>query len=197
MSPITHFLTGWVAANCAKLDRKERAIVALACVAPDIDGLGIIPELLTRNSAHPLLWFTLYHHRLHTLAFAVVVAAIACALAKQRWKTALLAFLTFHIHLFEDVLGSRGPDGYQWPIPYLSPFSSKLQLMWSGQWGLNAWPNVAITAVLLAITLWLAWRRGFSPIEMVSRKADAAFIGVLRNRFPRPGASSAGERTSA
>lgn len=195
MSPITHFFTGWAAANCAKLDRKERAIVALACVAPDIDGLGIIPELLTRNSTHPLLWFTLYHHALHTLAFGVVVAAIAFALAEQRLKTALLAFLAFHVHLFEDVLGSRGPDGYQWPIPYLAPFSSKLQLVWSGQWGLNAWPNVALTAVLLAITLWLAWRRGFSPIEMISTKADAAFISVLRNRFPTD-ARGAQERTS-
>jgi membrane-bound metal-dependent hydrolase YbcI (DUF457 family) len=185
MSPVTHFLSGWVFANCARLDRRERAIVTLACVAPDVDGLGIIPELLTRNSSHPLLWFTLYHHSLHTLAFSLVVAAIAFALARQRWKTALLALASFHLHLFEDILGSRGPDGYQWPIPYLAPFSQFVQLIWSGQWGLNAWPNVAITAALLLITFWLAWLRGFSPLEMISTKADAAFVEALRQRFPR------------
>lgn len=184
MSPITHFLTGWVVANCTNLDRKERALVTLACVAPDIDGLGIIPELLTRNSAHPLLWFTLYHHALHNLAFALVVAVAAFALANQRWKTAWLALLSFHIHLFEDVLGSRGPDGYQWPVPYLEPFSSGLQVVWRGQWGLNAWPNVVITVALLLIAFWLAWRRGFSPLEMISMKADAALITALRRRFP-------------
>jgi inner membrane protein len=59
MSPVTHFFSGWVLANCANLNRKDRALVTLACVIPDIDGLGIIPEVLTRNSAHPLLWFTL------------------------------------------------------------------------------------------------------------------------------------------
>lgn len=187
MSPVTHFLTGWVFANCAKLDRKERAIVTLACVAPDVDGLGIIPELLTRNSPHPLLWFTLYHHSLHTLAFSVVIAGLAFALARQRWKTGLLAFLSFHLHLFEDVLGSRGPDGYQWPIPYLAPFSSALELAWRGEWGLNAWPNVALTVLLLLITFWLAWRRGFSPIEMISAKADAVFVRALRQRVPAPG----------
>ena len=145
MSPVTHFLSGWVLANCARLDRKDRAIVTVACVIPDIDGFGIIPELLTRNSAHPLLWFSLYHHSLHNLAFALVVAAVAFAIATRKWTTSVLALLSFHLHLFEDVLGSRGPEGDQWPIPYLAPFSSALQITWHGQWGLNAWPNVVLT----------------------------------------------------
>ena len=184
MSPVTHFLSGWVLANCARLNRKDRAIVTLVCIIPDIDGLGIIPEVLTRNSAHPLLWFTLYHHSLHTLAFALVVAALAFAVATRKWATGLLALLSFHLHLFEDVLGSRGPDGYQWPIPYLYPFSSSLQFAWRGEWGLNAWPNVALTIALLLVTLWLAGRRGFSPLEMISTKADASLVATLRQRFP-------------
>jgi inner membrane protein len=185
MSPVTHFLTGWVFANCARLDRRERALVTLASVTPDIDGLGIIPELLTRNSAHPLLWFSMYHHSLHTLAFGLAVAAVAFALAKQKWKTGLLALVSFHVHLFEDVLGSRGPDGDPWPIPYLKPFSSTMELTWHGQWQLNAWPNVAITVALLMTTFWLAWWRGFSPLEMISQKGDVAFVAALRRRFPR------------
>jgi len=159
MSPVTHFLSGWVFANCAKLNRRDRALVTMACVIPDIDGVGIIPEFLTRHSSHPLLWFTLYHHRLHNLMFALVVAAISFVVATQKWKTAALVLLSFHLHLFEDVLGSRGPDGYQWPIPYLWSFSSSWQITWSGEWALNAWPNVAITVVLLVVTLWLAWSR--------------------------------------
>lgn len=184
MSPVTHFFSGWVLANCAHLNRRDRALVTLACVAPDVDGLGIIPELLTRNTAHPLLWFTLYHHSLHNLGLALVVAAVAFALATRKLATSLLAFLSFHLHLLEDVLGSRGPDGYQWPIPYLQPFSSSFQLTWRGQWPLNSWQNVILTVLLLLITLWLAWRRGFSPLEMVSPKADAALVGTLRQRFP-------------
>ncbi len=183
MSPITHFLTGWVFANSFRLEPRERALVTLASVAPDMDGLGIIPELLTRNSSHPLLWFSLYHHSLHNLAFAIVVAVTVSMWAAQKWKTGLLAFVSFHLHLFEDLIGSRGPDGDPWPIPYLKPFSP-LQLSWHGQWALNAWPNVALTVALLLTTLWLAWRRGFSPLEMVSTKADAALITTLRQRFP-------------
>ena len=105
MSPVTHFLSGWLLANCARLDRRDRAIVTLACVVPDVDGLGIFAELVTRNSAHPLQWFTLYHHSLHNLAFAVLVTVMAVALAQRRWVTGGLCFLSFHLHLFEDVLG--------------------------------------------------------------------------------------------
>jgi hypothetical protein len=34
------------------------------------------------------LWFTLYHHSLHTLAFALVVAVVSFVLARQRWRVA-------------------------------------------------------------------------------------------------------------
>jgi membrane-bound metal-dependent hydrolase YbcI (DUF457 family) len=159
-------------------------LVTLAGVAPDIDGLGIVAEYLTRNSRHPLEWFSTYHHSLHSLPFAVVVAAVSFAFATQRWKAASLAFLSFHVHLLEDLLGSRGPEGHQWPIPYLMPFSRACELTWRGQWALNAWPNFAITISMLLMTFYLAWKRGFSPLEMVSLKADAAFVAALRKRIP-------------
>src|SRR5258707_13144025 len=88
MSPATHFFTGWVLANSASLSRRERALVTLACVVPDVDGLGIVAEYLTRNSQHPIEWFSTYHHSLHSLPFAIVVAGMTFALANQRWKTA-------------------------------------------------------------------------------------------------------------
>ena len=187
MSPVTHFLTGWVFANGANLQRRDRDLVTLACVVPDIDGLGIIPELLTRNSGHPLLWFSLYHHSLHGLPFAVAVALLAFLLGVQRWKTAALAFFSFHLHLLEDLVGSRGPEGYQWPISYLSPFSPVLQWTWSGQWALNAWPNLVLTLALLIVTFYWTWRRGFSPLEIFSERAELACMQAFRHRFPKPG----------
>src|SRR4051794_39532823 len=78
MSPVTHFFAGWLLASVSPtgrpttLTRREKALVVAAAVAPDIDGIGIVPELLTRNTSHPLLWFSQYHHSLHTLAFALV-----------------------------------------------------------------------------------------------------------------------------
>jgi hypothetical protein len=186
MSPITHFFMGWAVANAVpSLTKRDRSFVTWASVVPDIDGLGIIAEKLTQNSSHPLNWWSNYHHMLgHNLGFALVVSIVAAFLARQKIKTALLVLLSFHLHLLADLVGARGPDGDQWPIPYLFPFSKKLQLTWSGQWALNAWPNMVITVALIGIAVMLAWQRGFSPLEIFSAKADAAFVRTLRNRFP-------------
>jgi hypothetical protein len=189
-----------------------------AAVAPDIDGLGIIPELLTRNTSHPLLWFSQYHHSLHTLAFALLCTLagylIAGQLATSRpfatsshssdstfgpgirgpqpprrclpthpWLTAFLVFISFHLHLLCDLIGARGPDGDQWPIPYLKPFSNTLQLTWHGQWALNGWQNFLITGFLLVATFWIAHRHGDSPLELISEPANQALTRTLRQRF--------------
>ncbi len=190
MSPVTHLLVSWMVANSTKLGRRGRAAVTVAGVIADVDGLGANPEVLTRNTSNPLLWFSEYHHTFHNVTLALAAALGAFVLAGRRWKAALLAFLAFHLHLLGDLLGARGPDGEQWPIPYLLPFSDVWQWRWAGQWELNAWPNWALTALLLLATFYLAWKRGFSPLELVSLRADAAFIRTLRRRFGQPSASS-------
>jgi len=206
MSPVTHFFAGWLLTavspngKLAALSRREKTLVVAAAVAPDLDGLGIVPELLTRNSAHPLLWFSRYHHSLHTLFFALIVtlaAFLISAIANRTrgqvvqdqhgsprpWVTALLVFLSFHLHLLCDLVGARGPDGDQWPIPYLLPFSSSLQLTWRGQWALNAWQNFAITGVLLVATLWIVWKHGSSPLELASERWNQKLVEAVRSRF--------------
>ncbi len=197
MSPATHFLFGWMVANTARLERRDRAAVTLAGIAPDFDAFGVVPEVLTRGTSHPLPWFSEYHHILgHNIGAAVVTALICFALGKRRLTTALLALLSFHLHLFCDYIGAKGPEGYGWPIPYLLPFSDKWQLVWSHQWALNGWQNFACSAVLLAATFYLAWLRGYSPVGMISTSADATFVGALRQRFgePRPPLRAAAAR---
>jgi hypothetical protein len=184
---MTHLLVGWNVSNVARLERRDRAIVTLAGVIPDIDGFGIIADFVTAQSDHPLYWYGSYHHLLgHNLAFGAVVAAAALCLGKRRVLVTVLAGISFHLHLLGDLVGSRGPDVYQWPIPYLQPFTEAWQLVWVGQWELDAWPNFAVTAALLASTLYLAWKRGSSPVELVSPRADAAFVRILRARFGEP-----------
>jgi len=184
VSPITHFLTSWLVANIGDLEVKEQAAITLAGVTPDLDGVGIVAEYLTRESDRPLEWYSNYHHVLgHNLVFGLLAAGAALAFSKRRWKTSALCFVSFHIHLLCDLAGSRGPDGFQWPIKYLFPLSSTFQLSWNGQWELNAWPNFALTAAALLLTLQLAFKRGRSPLAIFSRSADQAVVKALRDRF--------------
>ena len=184
MHPITHFLIGWAAANTAALDRRDRMMVTGAAVIADLDGLGAIPELLTLPSDPSLPWYSGYHHMLtHNVGVALMVAMITLWFARRRFLTPLLASLGFHLHLLGDLMGSRGPDGYQWPIPYFLPFSDARQLTWNGQWQLNAWPNITLTILLLTLTFYWAWRRGYSPMEMFSPSADRALVAALRKNF--------------
>ena len=186
MSPVTHFLTGWIAANASThLDRRSRGIIAFASVAPDLDGIGMIPEMLTAGSEHPLLWYSAYHHVVcHNLAFGLILVMLGWMIGTRRWLTAMLVLLSFHLHLAADLVGSRGPDGYQWPIPYFYPFSNTWQMAWNGQWELNAWPNYLVTALALFAVFALARKRGYSPIEVVSEAADRAFVQAVRRRWP-------------
>ena len=187
MSPITHLLVGWAVANVTPLKERERALITVAGVIPDVDGLGIVAEVLTRDSAAPLEWWSRYHHVIgHNIGFALVVTAAVWWLSTRRAVVPLLALLSFHLHLLGDLIGGRGPDGHQWPIPYLLPLSDAWQLTWNGQWALNAWPNFVVTGIFLALTFRLALRRGVSPLEMVSRRANTAFVLALRERFGHP-----------
>lgn len=182
MSPITHFLVGWTIANTANLSPRDRMLVTVAGVIPDLDGFGIAVDLATRHATD---WWGRFHHELgHNLGFCLLVTIVFTAFAKRRGMTALLVALSFHLHLLCDVIGARGPDGDQWPIPYLEPFSHLPRLAWSGQWALNAWPNMLITAMLIALSMRWAWKRGYSPLEIFSRKADTIFVETLRRRVP-------------
>jgi len=187
MHPPTHFLISWAVANTAKLERRDRTLVTVSGIVADVDGAGVVVELLTRDSENPLMWFAEYHHELcHNLTFGIVYALFALAIARRRVVTALMSLGVFHLHLLCDILGARGPDGSQWPIPYFAPFSDSPSLAWSGQWYLHGWPNMLITGVMVILTFYLAWKRGFSFVGIFSEKADEKFVAILRKRFGEP-----------
>lgn len=189
MNLATHFLFGWAVANAAPVGKRDRLFIVAASVLPDIDGLVIVADFVAGHAADDLVWWSRWHHVLgHNLGFALAIALVCFILGRRRALTSITALLAIHLHFLCDVVGARGPEGAQWPIPYLLPFSSSLQLTWSGQWALNAWPNFAVTGALLLLAFYLAWYRGFSPVELVSSRADSLVVSALRRRFGTPGA---------
>jgi inner membrane protein len=183
MSPITHFLVGWVALERLRVNPRDKALVVLAGLAPDLDGLGIVVDFTTRALGMPETDYYQSLHRMygHGLPAALVFAAIAGAFGVQRLGVALLAFVSVHLHFLGDLLGSRGTTAEDlWGIYYFAPFSTAFELSWAGQWPLVGWQNMAISAVLLGIVMLRASRLGYSPVVLLSQRVDAAFVATLR-----------------
>jgi hypothetical protein len=183
MSPITHFLFGWVAFERALPARRDKLLVALAGVAPDVDGLGMLVDLANRalGRAETNYYFQFHRQLAHGLPAAIAFALLAAACARQRLRTAIAVFACVHLHLLCDLAGSRGalPDDL-WPIHYLEPLASVPVWTWTHQWPLVGWQNLAITAGLMLATMARAARRGYSPVGLASERADAVFVAVLR-----------------
>lgn len=181
MNPATHLFISWSVANTDSLERRDRLMVTIGGLLPDIDAIGLIPELI---SGGKIDWYSRYHHIIaHNFMPCVLGIIPIILLTRKKFLTALLFIFAFHIHLFCDVIGARGPEGYQWPIPYLWPFNPDFQITWSHQWLVNAWPNMVITVFFIIITIWLARIKGYSIFSLISDKIDKAFVETIKNRF--------------
>jgi hypothetical protein len=171
MSPIVHAELSWLCSQ-PLVHRRDRILVTVAGVLPDLDGLAILGGLDAYGR---------WHHRLTHGAIAAVLTVVLCStLSQQRFKTPLLGAITFHLHLLCDLVGS-GPG---WAIWYLWPFRMD-EWYWAGQWDLGSWQNGLIgmiaTALCLLGAVW--WRR--TIVEVFSVRADQRVTAALRSRLGR------------
>jgi hypothetical protein len=183
MSPLTHLLASWIVAAKTTDNLRDRRLVTLAGVAPDLDGLGIVLDFANGAfTSGKFYYYQTYRHMLtHGLPASLVCSMLMAALARRRWRVFWLSLLTFHLHLLCDLVGSRGPDrADNWPIFYFAPLSQ--HPMWSCQyqWPLDGWQNRIITVALLLWALCLAVKKGDSFVGVINRRCDRIFVGVLQ-----------------
>jgi hypothetical protein len=185
MSPLTHLVGSWLVAVATTNNPRDRKLVTWAGVLPDADGLGVIPDVVgswISGKECTFYYYQTYHHLLMHGWPAAMVVSIAFALyARQRPRVLLLCLLTFHLHLLCDLIGSRGPTiGDLWPICYSEPLFRHPIWFWKHQWKLDGWQNQSIFIVLFLTSLWVATKKGFSFVEVVSSRANKIFVGVLQ-----------------
>ena len=187
MSPITHLCASWIIGVKTTDNTRDCRLVALAGVAPDLDGLGLAVDLTARAFGHQtFLWERFHHVLLHGVFGAVLVAGILALCAKNKLQIAVMALITFHLHLVCDFLGSRGPSANDlWPILYLAPFFQEPAWIWSAQWRLDGWQNKVLTFGLLLWIFQIAISKGTSVVSVFSQKADAVFVQVVRGWWAR------------
>lgn len=182
MSPITHLLASWLIAAHVTNEQRDVRLITLAGVLPDLDGLGVVADIVNSWRGHDTLYYAQYHHLLlHGLFGALLLTGALSAFARQRWRTLGASLLVFHLHLVCDFVGARGlTPADVWPIHYLGPFSQQPMWSWSGQWRLDGWTNRLITVGLFLPALWIPVRLGHSVVGVFNRRADAAVVAVLR-----------------
>jgi hypothetical protein len=169
VNPIVHAELAWLGAQ--KLDtRRDRWLVVLGGVLPDLDGLTIL--------AGEDLYGQWHHVLTHGFVSALVISGVLAAFAKRRLAVFGLALAAFHLHLLCDLLGS-GPG---WPLFYFWPFSRE-QWFWSGQWDLASWQNSLIGLGATLAVLACAKPFGRTMVELFSLKADAQVVAAIRKRF--------------
>jgi len=184
MHVVTHLLAGWALAEQTPLERRDKALVAWASVAPDLDGAGLPVDWAVRALGGNSDLYETYHHvAFHGLPAAVAFTLLLMPFLKRKWLGVAMVFLSFHLHLLCDLAGSAGgTPGDIWPIHYLYPFSDR-EIFWNGQWPLTSWQNTTLTLALMLYGLWVGIRRGQTPIALFSSRADARLVAVLRARF--------------
>ncbi|GHU25576.1 hypothetical protein FACS189497_13420 [Betaproteobacteria bacterium] len=183
MSPVTHFLVGWVGFESCLRHQRDRTLVCLAGLAPDLDGAGIVIDLFNQLAGLAETGFYQDWHRLygHGISAAIVLTLLAAAVAHDRLRVAAAAFINVHLHFLCDLLGSRGSTVDDlWGLYYFGPWNVADEIVWRGQWQLVSWQNTLISVVLMFILLERASRKGYSPLGCVSPRADQVFITVLR-----------------
>ena len=183
MTPGQHFIVGWVVANAKPLDRRSRIVITAMGLLPDIDGFGYPIDKLGPYLGYSTSLFEEYHHFLcHNIFFGIAGSLVLARLCRERLAVFLLCLAAFHLHLLGDLAGSRGPDGYQWPIPYLYPLIPSFELTWAGQWELNSWRNSAIGAVFFFAALWIARYRHVTFFELFSLRFEMKVREAARRR---------------
>lgn len=185
MSPATHLLISWAAADAVPLDPRDRKLVTWCGVLPDLDGLGVLADLANELLGRPeTYYYPSYHHFLsHGLPAAVLLPVLLGLCGRSKVRVWIWGLVVVHLHLLCDLAGSRGPAPTDlWPIYYLAPLSRSPMVVWAHQWPLNGWPNFLITIGAMAWAAGRTVRTGRSPFSLASQAFDEKAVQALRGR---------------
>jgi inner membrane protein len=163
----THILSGWCVGSLFRFSARERLFCMVAAGVADLDGISIL-------FGEEAYW-DIHHVWGHNLMVGVLVAAVLAGLSKRPFVAGAVYLSLFHLHLVMDCYGS-GPN---WPIVYLWPFSDSAWVT-PHAWELSSWQNRLAAGFLLGWTLWIAYRHGHTPVELLAPRLDRAFVRWIR-----------------
>ncbi len=165
MSPIGHLQYGWMFAHWGQFDRRERAAIALAGAAPDLDGL----PMFAGGDA-----YYRYHHILfHNVGTMLAVVPLAGILFWRRPRAWLMVGFAFATHVVEDYFT------VPWDMLPWRPFSASVVNLdhYVAAWTVQYVCQTAAMAFIVAVTVWIYLRHGRTPLEIISPAFDRLIVG--------------------
>ena len=152
---LTHIGLSWIIANVGSRPPRDRRLIVGAGVLPDLDGVGILWSEPAYAAVHRAAG--------HGLLFIALWTLVVVRYAERPVSTAVLAVLSFHLHLLLDGVGTGGlPIRYFWPL-------SDAGWSYAGRWTLASWPNALVMALTLLGVLLVAFRTRISGAREVDR----------------------------
>ncbi|PCJ52047.1 MAG: hypothetical protein COA79_25045 [Planctomycetota bacterium] len=177
MSPGSHFIISWIGSATFLKERRERILVACAGLAPDLDGAGIIIDFITGTTNY---YQEFHHYAGHSILSAIIFTLLATIIAKnQKLLVCSLTFLVVHIHYLCDIVGSKGPDGFHWPLYYFYPFNTTFELSWSGQWELSSWQNLLVLFISFILCGLIMAKKQISPFEIFNNRVSTVALEMF------------------
>ena len=164
VSPIAHLQYGWWFAHWGQFNRRQRAAIALAGAAPDLDGLSLLGGNETFHRYHYILF--------HNLGATLAVAVLAGLLFWRRPLAWLLAVFAFAMHMVEDYV-TVGWNQYPW-----RPFAASAVNL-SGHlpgWMVQGVFQAAAMIFIVGMTAWIYFRHQRTPLEIVSPAFDRLLV---------------------
>jgi inner membrane protein len=187
----SHLIISWFAAESVGLKSpRERRIVALSGLAPDIDVLAYLGAIVyfgfDKDLAFEHVWAVVHHRYTHGMGFVFLTGIFTFIVAnrgiwtknqscRQALRVAILSMFASIVHVFCDVVGG-GPT---WPVYPLWPISD---FGWAAQWSwtLADWPNTVILLSCLGGMMLYAKMSGYSPLESINYKLDRWFVNIIQ-----------------
>jgi len=177
MNPVYHWQTGsFIAAP--RSDLRERRLIMLASLAPDLDGVFFWDQEL---------WQRMHHTFSHNIFFAALVSAVLAAFCRRGRRAFMFAvcFGTAALQLVFDNLTNHP----SWRQQYLWPLSSfEFGIANFIEWQHMAFLQerviqISFMVLILAGTVFLYRRTGRTFLELISPRFDRLITGFVTLPF--------------
>lgn len=197
MGPGSHLQIGYLIANAASLNTRDRRLVMLAGVAPDVDGVVGIFDIVREGRLLDCSYSTFHalHHTFgHNVFFGVFGALLlGAAAAGAKGRVFWLCLAAMASHYAADAVAADYPLNLLWPLGGdMEPIPI---LLGASPWVVKYVIQFSLMIVILALCAWMVARTHRTPVEVLSPQLDRFLVGYVVGAFTtRCGLDTCGNR---